>query len=82
MEKISSGFELAKIDLQNRGPGEVFGVRQSGIPDLKVAKLTDHEIIKRSRDLGQKILADDPKLQNFPEIAEKLEAMEVLRVEN
>jgi len=76
LEKISDGFELAKIDLQNRGPGEVFGVRQSGIPDLKMAKLTDHEIIKKSRDLAQKMLAEDSTLAKFPQILEKLEELE------
>ncbi|MCK5471620.1 ATP-dependent DNA helicase RecG [Candidatus Gracilibacteria bacterium] len=76
MEKISSGFELAKMDLKLRGPGEVFGVRQSGIPDLKVAKLTDYEIIKKSRNAAEQLLADDSKLKNHPQIFERLREME------
>jgi ATP-dependent DNA helicase RecG len=79
LEKISSGFELAKMDLRLRGPGEVFGIRQSGIPDLKVAKLTDHEIIKRSRDAAEKLLQQDPMLKNHPEILFRLEEMEERR---
>ncbi|MFH0776020.1 MAG: ATP-dependent DNA helicase RecG, partial [Patescibacteria group bacterium] len=82
IEKNSNGFDLAKIDLDNRGPGEVFGVRQSGIPDLKVAKLTDHDLIKRSRDAGQKLLAADPQLKNSPAIAEKLAEMELRFAQN
>ena len=81
MQKISSGFELAKMDLQLRGPGEVFGVRQSGIPDLKVAKLTDHELIKRSRDEAEGLLEKDPELKKYPEIRGKLKELEEKRVE-
>ena len=82
LEKISDGFALAKIDLATRGPGEVFGVRQSGIPDLRVAKLTDHELIKNSRDAGQKLLESDPKLENSPAVAGKLAEMEMRFSEN
>jgi len=75
MEKISSGFELAKMDLHLRGPGEVFGIRQSGIPDLKVAKLTDHELIKKSRDAAEQLLEKDPELKEHLLVWEKLESM-------
>ncbi|NVP18034.1 ATP-dependent DNA helicase RecG [Candidatus Gracilibacteria bacterium] len=50
MEKTNNGFELAEIDLELRGPGEVYGVRQSGVPDLKVASLTDLELISQIRE--------------------------------
>ncbi|MBF0913762.1 ATP-dependent DNA helicase RecG [Candidatus Gracilibacteria bacterium] len=50
MEKTNNGFELAEIDLEIRGPGEVYGVRQSGVPDLKIAKLTDLELISQIRE--------------------------------
>ncbi|MFK7779974.1 MAG: ATP-dependent DNA helicase RecG [Candidatus Gracilibacteria bacterium] len=50
MESTNNGFELAEIDLELRGPGEVYGLRQSGVPDLKVADLKDLELISQIRE--------------------------------
>jgi ATP-dependent DNA helicase RecG len=50
MEQTNNGFELAEIDLELRGPGEVYGVRQSGVPDFKIADLKDFELISEIRD--------------------------------
>ncbi|MDC0506137.1 DUF559 domain-containing protein [Candidatus Gracilibacteria bacterium] len=50
MERTNNGFELSEIDLEIRGPGEVYGLRQSGVPDLKVASLTDLELISQIRE--------------------------------
>ena len=53
MERTADGFELAEVDLETRGPGEYFGTRQAGLPDLRVAKLTDHRLINPRPQLGQ-----------------------------
>lgn len=50
MEQTNNGFELSEIDLEIRGPGEVYGVRQSGLPDLKVADITDLELVSQIRE--------------------------------
>jgi ATP-dependent DNA helicase RecG len=63
MERTRDGFELAEIDLQLRGPGEFFGTRQSGTPDLKVAQLADTRLLHAANLEAQKILADDPRLE-------------------
>jgi ATP-dependent DNA helicase RecG len=49
MESTGDGFELAQIDLELRGPGEVYGVRQSGLPDMHFADLTDLDLISEVR---------------------------------
>jgi ATP-dependent DNA helicase RecG len=68
MVKHSSGFKLAEIDLHLRGPGEVYGVKQSGIPNLKIAKLTDSELIHLARESAMKLIEIDPWLKNYPEL--------------
>lgn len=50
------GLEIAEYDLQNRGPGEVYGTRQSGIPDLKIAKLNDYEMIAKAKKIAQELI--------------------------
>jgi len=62
MEQTTDGFKLAEIDLQLRGPGEFFGTRQSGTPDLKVAKLADTRLLHASRREAEAILREDPEL--------------------
>jgi ATP-dependent DNA helicase RecG len=69
METVNDGFELAEEDLRIRGPGEYFGTRQSGMPDLKLAKLTDVALIENTRREAGRLLDDDPMLDR-PEHAE------------
>ncbi len=63
MERTSDGFDLAEADLELRGPGEYFGTRQSGMPDLRVAKLTDHALLLTARNFAERILDRDPNLR-------------------
>ncbi|HMK91650.1 MAG TPA: helicase-related protein, partial [Thermoleophilia bacterium] len=59
----TDGFELADRDLEIRGEGQLFGTRQSGLPDLKLAKLTrDRDAVVRARGLARELLAADPTL--------------------
>jgi len=60
--RSANGLELAEHDLRLRGPGDYFGVRQSGFPELKVAKLDDVRLIETARSTAQSILAGDPDL--------------------
>ncbi len=56
------GFRLAEEDLKMRGPGEFFGTRQSGLPDLKVAKLSDVAVLEIARAEAMEIFRRDPDL--------------------
>lgn len=63
MERTTDGFELAEADLAMRGPGEYFGTRQSGLPDLRVAKLTDQALLLKARNHAERMLDRDPNLR-------------------
>ncbi len=58
------GFKLAELDLEIRGEGQIFGVRQSGLPDLKLAKITrDINILLQARDDAFELIEKDPALK-------------------
>ena len=66
MEKSNSGFEIAEKDLQLRGPGDFFGIRQHGLPEFKLANLLkDINILKDATQAAKQIITSDPKLQNY-----------------
>jgi len=62
MTRTQDGFELAEIDMRMRGPGEFFGKQQSGLPDLRLARLSDTRLLALARQEAQTILDADPDL--------------------
>jgi ATP-dependent DNA helicase RecG len=71
--RSGDGFEIAEMDLRLRGPGQVLGTRQSGLPDLALASLTDDgEVLEQARQVAQTITAKDPDLQLHQGLAEAL----------
>ncbi len=66
LEQSQDGFALAEKDLQLRGPGDFFGTRQSGLPDLKMAQLSDLRTLELARAEATRLLQDDPDL-SLPE---------------
>ncbi len=61
----SDGFELAEIDFHLRGPGDLFGTRQHGLPPLRIADLNrDMEILDEARRDAQALIAEDPDLSD------------------
>jgi ATP-dependent DNA helicase RecG len=63
IESTQDGFKLADEDLAMRGPGQFFGTRQSGLPDLKVARLSDVRVLEEARAVAREIWEGDPGLQ-------------------
>lgn len=81
MVKYSSGFDLAEMDLKLRGPGEVYGLRQSGIPDLKMASFNDSKLMYRARSAAELLINKDPELEEFPLLSSKIAQLEVINRE-
>jgi len=65
MEETSNGFTIAEVDLELRGPGEYFGTKQSGLPELRIANiLTDQEILQIARREAFRCVDEDPHLRH------------------
>ncbi|MFA6295914.1 MAG: ATP-dependent DNA helicase RecG [Patescibacteria group bacterium] len=65
------GFVLAEKDLELRGPGEVYGIRQSGLPDLKMASLMDVNLLKLAKAEAENFVAKND-IKKFPLLREKM----------
>ena len=62
LEASNDGFALAQTDLEMRGPGDFFGTRQSGLPPLRTAQLSDLRTLEDARAAAQEVFANDPGL--------------------
>ena len=74
LEQSQDGFWISEMDMRFRGPGEVLGTRQSGLPDLALASLVDdQEALELARDAAEKAIAQDPTLERWPLLRVELE---------
>ena len=78
LAECDDGFELAEQDMKLRGPGEFFGVKQSGMPDLAMASLANVDLIKKARAEARLLLKEDPSLKNYPLLRDRLESFQKL----
>jgi len=72
LTKYHDGFSLAKIDLKLRGAGEIYGLSQSGFPELQIASLFDYENIKKAQMEAEALINEDSELKKHPLLKEKL----------
>jgi ATP-dependent DNA helicase RecG len=64
MVRTNDGFEIAEVDLELRGPGDIMGTQQSGVLELKIADLSkDGPLVAQARDIARTILEKDPRLE-------------------
>ena len=73
VKETTDGFKLAEKDLELRGPGAIFGTRQSGLPDMKLAGLSDIDTLNQAQEAALGLLREDPELRNHPQLKEKSE---------
>ena len=76
LAECDSGFELAEKDMKLRGPGEFFGIKQSGIPDVTMTALANLDLIKRARAEARFLLREDPNLEQYPLMRDELERVQ------
>ncbi len=77
METTYAGAELAELDLKLRGPGELYGTAQHGVPKLKVASFSDFTMIQRAKHMADEIF---PALTTYPLLEEKVKEITVTKV--
>ena len=75
LAETTDGFVLAEKDLELRGPGDFLGTRQSGLPELKLANLSDTATLHLAQEAAQDLLRQDPDLGSLPLVQEKVERL-------
>lgn len=76
MKNTNDGFKIADYDLQTRGPGDFFGKRQHGLPNLVIADmLKDTETLALCQKCAEQMIADDPNLDKYPQLCRNITKM-------
>ncbi len=77
LETLYSGAELAELDLRLRGPGQIYGTAQHGMPNLKIAEFSNFDLIEKTKKEAQKIF---PEINKYPALLEKIKKINLEHV--
>ncbi|HSX01463.1 MAG TPA: ATP-dependent DNA helicase RecG, partial [Candidatus Saccharimonas sp.] len=78
LEKSQDGFRLAQIDLEIRGPGQIYGRRQHGALDLQLADIGDTKLISAARASALKFLSDPSAMVKYSQVAARVNALKAV----
>ncbi len=78
LEREQSGFKLAEYDLELRGPGAIYGTMQHGVLDLRVAKLSDFELISTARATAKEFIKKSENLLQYPQLKDRVESLRMI----
>jgi len=78
MEKSQDGFRLAQIDLELRGPGQIYGTRQHGTLELQFADISDTKLLAAVRQAAVNFVARPGSLKRYPEVAARVNALKAV----
>ena len=80
MTKTNDGFKIAEMDFRLRGPGEFFGTRQHGLPELKISDLIrDFPILKQARKDAFELVSEDPHLKSESHLTIRKKVLETFK---
>lgn len=75
LSKNTDGFKIAEFDMKIRGTGDMYGKQQSGLPEFKIASLTDYKLIELTQHLAREIVDKDSTLSSFPAIKKRFDEL-------
>ncbi|OQA03172.1 MAG: ATP-dependent DNA helicase RecG [bacterium ADurb.Bin400] len=76
LESVADGFRLAEIDLETRGPGDMFGTLQSGQIELKMASFSDRILIEKASEAAARVIEEDRTLSQYSSLKQRFEVFE------
>ena len=78
LERTQDGFRLAQIDLELRGPGQIYGKRQHGLLELEMADLGDSRLVSQVREAASTFVSDGQNMLQYPQVVERINRLKTV----